>query len=60
MFQLLKIFNHNSDNIEKLEMENKILKDKLAERQEIINKTNAYWKKKVAGGKRKMNILKNS
>jgi hypothetical protein len=29
-----------------LERENTELKDKLAERQEAINKTNAYWKKK--------------
>lgn len=30
-----------------LEKENKDLKEKLIERQEIINKTNAYWKKKL-------------
>jgi|TARA_R110000868_G_scaffold83012_1_gene234509 hypothetical protein len=29
-----------------LEEENKKLKNKLQEKQEIINKTNAYWKKK--------------
>ena len=30
-----------------LEEENKELKEKLAERQNAINKTNAYWKKKL-------------
>jgi len=30
-----------------LEKENQELKVKLAERQEVINQTNAYWKKKL-------------
>lgn len=30
--------------IERLERENETLKKKLEERQEAINKTNAYWK----------------
>lgn len=33
--------------IKYLEKENTELKEKLVERQEAINKTNAYWKKKV-------------
>lgn len=33
--------------IKVLEQEVTELKDKLAERQEAINKTNAYWKKKL-------------
>ena len=33
--------------IEQLERENKELREKLVERQEHINKTNAYWKKKM-------------
>ena len=33
--------------IKSLEKENTELKEKLLERQEAINKTNAYWKKKV-------------
>lgn len=33
--------------IEDLERENRELKDKLVERQEHINKTNAYWKRKM-------------
>jgi hypothetical protein len=33
--------------IENLERENRELKDKLVERQEHINKTNAYWKRKM-------------
>lgn len=34
--------------LELLKQENAKLKEKLAERQEVINKTNAYWKKRVA------------
>lgn len=30
-----------------LEQEITVLKERLAERQEAINKTNAYWKKKI-------------
>lgn len=30
-----------------LEKENNDLREKLVERQEVINKTNAYWKKKL-------------
>jgi hypothetical protein len=33
--------------IEELQNENKELKIKLEERQEVINQTNAYWKKKL-------------
>lgn len=33
--------------IKVLEKENTELKEKLVERQEAINKTNAYWKKKL-------------
>lgn len=33
--------------VKKLEEENKQLREKLTERQENINKTNAYWKKRV-------------
>lgn len=36
-----------SKALHKLEEENKELKIKLEERQEVINKTNAYWKKKL-------------
>jgi len=32
--------------IKKLEKENKELYEKLSQRQEVINKTNAYWKKR--------------
>jgi len=37
----------SSKKIEELERENSELKEKLVERQEHINKTNAYWKKKM-------------
>lgn len=30
-----------------LEQENSMLKEKLQERQQAINKTNAYWKKRL-------------
>lgn len=33
--------------LKQLEEENKELKTKLEERQEVINQTNAYWKKKL-------------
>lgn len=39
--------------IEQLERENKELREKLVERQEHINKTNAYWKKKMNDVNRK-------
>jgi hypothetical protein len=42
---LSKIFPWSK--IKFLEKENIDLKDKLVEKQQIINKTNAYWKKKV-------------
>lgn len=32
---------------EALENEVKVLKEKLEQRQEVINQTNAYWKKKL-------------
>ena len=33
--------------IKELKAENEILKIKLEEKQEVINQTNAYWKKKL-------------
>jgi hypothetical protein len=42
-----------SKETEKLEQTIKDLQIKLAERQEAINKTNAYWKKKMAEVNRK-------
>jgi hypothetical protein len=36
-----------SNKCEDLQKENAELKQKLAERQEVINQTNAYWKKKL-------------
>jgi hypothetical protein len=33
--------------IEKLKNDNLFLKSKLDEKQEVINQTNAYWKKKI-------------
>lgn len=40
-----KVFPHLK--VKELETENQELKEKLVERQETINKTNAYWKKKI-------------
>lgn len=46
---LFRLFNCGNDGeVSRLKEENKALKEKLAERQEIINKTNAYWKKKLS------------
>jgi predicted nuclease with TOPRIM domain len=47
--KLFSLFPTYQNRIEKLEKENAELKEKLAKRQEDINKTNAYWKKKLAG-----------
>lgn len=47
--KLFNLFPTYQKRIERLEKENAELKDKLAKRQEDINKTNAYWKKKLAG-----------
>jgi len=35
------------NQISELEKENQELKDKLVEKQEVINNTNKYWKKKL-------------
>lgn len=43
----------NCKKVKNLEKEIEILKSKLEERQEAINKTNAYWKKKVSEMQRK-------
>lgn len=47
-----KLFNCTNDEalaeIKQLKTENTILKQKLADRQLIINRTNAFWKKKMA------------
>lgn len=44
------------DEIEALENENKKLKMKLDEKQEVINQTNAYWKKKLYNLKKKKEL----
>lgn len=46
---MLKFINSlfNKSKITELEKENEELKDKLLKRQEAINETNAYWKKKL-------------
>jgi hypothetical protein len=50
--KLCSIFRCDSDiQLRKLNDENELLKQKLAERQEVINKTNAYWKKRLASMK---------
>jgi hypothetical protein len=41
--------------IEKLESEIVVLKEKLDQRQEVINQTNAYWKKKLYSLKKESN-----
>lgn len=45
MFNLFKrLFGNN--RLEELKKENIVLKQKLSEKQEVINQTNAYWKKR--------------
>lgn len=50
--KICKLFNCTNDEaleeIKQLKTENIILKQKLADRQLIINRTNAFWKKKMA------------
>lgn len=46
MFKWLQVI-FPSARVKVLEQENKELREKLVERQETINKTNAYWKKKM-------------
>lgn len=49
MFKKLisKLKNSCEEDIERLNEENKMLKEKILEKQEQINKTNAYYKKKL-------------
>ena len=49
---LSKIFTR-VNRTEELKKEVEELKTKLADRQEVINKTNAYWKKKLRDAIRK-------
>lgn len=42
--------------LNELEKENAILKEKLQERQEVINQTNAYWKRKMFNLKKKSQL----
>jgi hypothetical protein len=49
----------NKTKITELEQENKELKDKLAKRQDVINETNAYWKKKLHALEAKKKRVKN-
>lgn len=46
-WSLKKLFTSKKQQIEDLKQENKKLQEKLLEKQEHINKTNAYWKKKL-------------
>ena len=48
-----KLQNPCEEDINKLNEENKQLKQKLIEKQEQINKTNAYYKKKMYNMKKK-------
>jgi hypothetical protein len=43
--KILSIFS--SSKIKELTKENQELKLKLSEKQEVINQTNSYWKKKI-------------
>jgi hypothetical protein len=52
MINWLKGLFINHKKVKELENEIEILNDKLIERQEVINKTNAYWKKRVYNQKK--------
>jgi hypothetical protein len=47
MINWLKSLFTNYKKVKELENEIEILNDKIDEKQDIINKTNAYWKKKL-------------
>ena len=47
-----KLFS-SKEKIKSLEVENQTLQTKLDEKQEVINKTNAYWKREIAKVKSK-------
>jgi|688.fasta_scaffold1285953_2 hypothetical protein len=47
MMKLFKDLFKKENKCEELEKENVELKLKLVEKQEVINRTNAYWKRKV-------------
>lgn len=47
-----------SNKCKDLEKENAELKQKLVERQEVINQTNAYWKKKLHEAKHQVKAKK--
>lgn len=55
LFKLLT--GPRANEIQQLKEEIEQLKQKLAERQEAINKTNAYWKKKMNEQQRKQKVL---
>jgi hypothetical protein len=47
MIMMTAVTNTTSTLLSNLKQENMLLKQKLKEKQQCINKTNAYWKKKM-------------
>jgi hypothetical protein len=47
MIKWLKSLITSYRRVKELESEIEVLNDKIDEKQDIINKTNAYWKKKL-------------
>jgi len=47
MIKWLKSLITSYKRVKELESEIEVLNDKIDEKQDIINKTNAYWKKKL-------------
>lgn len=47
MIKWLKNLVSSYKRVKELESEIEVLNDKVQEKQDIINKTNAYWKKKL-------------
>jgi peptidoglycan hydrolase CwlO-like protein len=47
MITWLKNLLTNQKKVKQLESEIEVLNNKIDEKQEVINKTNAYWKKKL-------------
>jgi hypothetical protein len=54
MIEWFRSLLKNSKKIKELENQIEVLNDKITEKQEIINKTNAYWKKKLYNQNKKV------
>jgi predicted 2-oxoglutarate/Fe(II)-dependent dioxygenase YbiX len=54
MIKWFKSLVTNHKKVKELEKEVEVLNEKISEKQDIINKTNAYWKKKFYNQNKKV------